>query len=61
MTVDVFPSLRCAVDEGIRADANDLAILIMECLDPGVLLTTDLVGNLWDKGDSGKSGSGVAA
>lgn len=61
MAVDVFPSLRCAVNEGIRADADDLAILIVECLDPGVLLTADLVGDLWDKGDSGKFGSGVAA
>lgn len=61
VAVDVFPGLRCAVDEGIRADTDDLAILIVECLDPGVLLAIDLVDELWDEGDSGKFWSGVAA
>lgn len=34
VAIDVFPSLRCAVNESIRADADDLTILIVECLDP---------------------------
>lgn len=34
VAIDIFPSLGCAVDKSIRADADDLTILIVECLDP---------------------------
>ena len=61
VAIDVFPCLRCPVGENVRANADNITILIMEALDPKVRSSSDLPEQEHYGRDSSQSRSRISA